>query len=333
MMRTLAVIGAGSWGTALAIACAGRAERIHLWAREGEVVEGVNQHRRNPIFLSDCPIPANVKAYPDFGDCLRGADLVLLVPPSHAMRSVLHTAGKYLHHGQLLVSATKGLEEHTHLRMSEVVRELLEREYAPRLAILSGPSFAREVALGEPAALVVASNDAAAAEAVQRHLSGGNLRLYSSQDEVGVELGASVKNVIAIAAGVCAGLGLGSNTMAALITRGLAEITRLAMAYGAKPATMAGLSGLGDLVLTCTGSLSRNRSLGMELAHGRRLQEVLGGMPMVAEGVKTTFAALDLAKQRGVEMPITEQMANVLSGRKSAPEALRELMERSLKAE
>lgn len=332
-MRRLAVLGAGSWGTALAIACAGRAGHVHLWAREGEVVDGVNRNRRNPIFLPDCPIPPNVTAFADFEHCLDGAELVLLVPPSHAMRSVVLAAAECLHEGQLLVSATKGLEESTYLRMSEVLRELLGRKFSPRLAILSGPSFAREVALGEPAALVVASSDPDAAKAAQQHLSGGNLRLYTSQDEVGVELGASVKNVIAIAAGVCAGLGLGSNTMAALITRGLAEITRLAMAYGARPATMAGLSGLGDLVLTCTGTLSRNRSLGMELARGRNLDEILAGMPTVAEGVKTTFAALALARQRGVEMPITEQMESVLAGRRSPAEALQELMERSLKAE
>lgn len=333
MMRTLAVVGAGSWGTALAIACAARAEHVSLWAREAEVVEGVNQSHRNPLFLPDCPIPPNVTAHSDFERCLDGAELVLFVPPSHAMRRVLLYAKPWLHSGQLIVSATKGLEENTHLRMSQVIRETLADHAAPRLAVLSGPSFAKEVALGEPAALVVASNDTEVASAVQERLSGSKLRLYTNQDEVGVELGASVKNVIAIAAGVCAGLGLGSNTMAALITRGLAEITRLAMAYGAKPATMAGLSGLGDLVLTCTGTLSRNRTLGIDLASGRSLDEILGGMSMVAEGVKTTFAALELAEERGVEMPITEQMANLLAGRKSASGALRELMERSLKAE
>lgn len=333
MMRTLAVVGAGSWGTALAIACADRAEHVNLWAREAGVVEGVNQDHRNPVYLPDCPIPPNVTAYSDFERCLNGAELVLFVPPSHAMRSIVLSARPWLQPGQLLVSATKGLEENTHLRMSEVIRETLAEHDAPRLAVLSGPSFANEVACGEPAALVVASSDAEVASAVQERLSGCNLRLYTNQDEVGVELGASVKNVIAIAAGVCAGLGLGSNTTAALITRGLAEITRLAMAYGAKPATMAGLSGLGDLVLTCTGTLSRNRTLGMDLASGRSLDEILGGMSMVAEGVKTTFAALELAEERGVEMPITAQMANLLAGRKSASEALRELMERSLKAE
>ena len=333
MMRKLAVIGAGSWGTALAIACAPRAEQVGLWAREANVVEGVNRERRNPVFLPECPIPRNVTAHSDFESCLDGAELVLLVPPSHAMRQIAQYAKPWLHPGQLLVSATKGLEENTHLRMSQVIRESLPEALAPRLAVLSGPSFAREVALGEPAALVVASNSEEIATAAQERLSGSNLRLYTNRDEVGVELGASVKNVIAIAAGVCTGLGLGSNTLAALITRGLAEITRLAIAYGAKPATLAGLSGMGDLVLTCNGALSRNRTLGIELASGRALPEILGGMSMVAEGVKTTFAALELARERDVEMPITAQMADLLAGRKSASEALRELMDRSLKAE
>jgi glycerol-3-phosphate dehydrogenase (NAD(P)+) len=333
MMQTLAVVGAGSWGSALAIACAGRATRVHLWAREEEVARGVNEARRNPLYLPDATIPDNVTAFTDFENCLEGAELVLLVPPSHAMRRIVLYALPWLRPDQWIVSATKGLEENSHLRMSQVIRETLQPAFAPKLAVLSGPSFAREVAQGEPAALVVASADEAVATAVQSCLSGGNLRLYTNADEVGVELGASVKNVIAIAAGVCAGLGLGSNTMAALITRGLAEITRLAMAYGANPSTMAGLSGLGDLVLTCNGALSRNRTLGLELAGGRKLDEILGGMSMVAEGVKTTFAALDLAAEKGVEMPITQQMANLLSGRKTAAEALRELMERSLKPE
>jgi glycerol-3-phosphate dehydrogenase (NAD(P)+) len=333
MMQTLAVVGAGSWGTALAIACAGRATRVHLWAREEEVARGVNEARRNPLYLAEAPIPDNVTAFTDFENCLAGAELVLLVPPSHAMRRIVLYALPWLRPDQLIVSATKGLEENSHLRMSQVIRETLQTAFAPKLAVLSGPSFAKEVANGEPAALVVASADEAVATAVQSHLSGGNLRLYTNADEVGVELGASVKNVIAIAAGVCTGLGLGSNTMAALITRGLAEITRLAMAYGANPSTMAGLSGLGDLVLTCNGTLSRNRTLGQDLASGRKLDEILGGMSMVAEGVKTTFAALDLAAEKGVEMPITQQMANLLAGRKTAAEALRELMERSLKPE
>jgi glycerol-3-phosphate dehydrogenase (NAD(P)+) len=317
MMQTLAVVGAGSWGSALAIACAGRATRVHLWAREEEVARGVNEARRNPLYLPDATIPDNVTAFTDFENCLEGAELVLLVPPSHAMRRIVLYALPWLRPDQWIVSATKGLEENSHLRMSQVIRETLQPAFAPKLAVLSGPSSA----------------DEAVATAVQSCLSGGNLRLYTNADEVGVELGASVKNVIAIAAGVCAGLGLGSNTMAALITRGLAEITRLAMAYGANPSTMAGLSGLGDLVLTCNGALSRNRTLGLELAGGRKLDEILGGMSMVAEGVKTTFAALDLAAEKGVEMPITQQMANLLSGRKTAAEALRELMERSLKPE
>lgn len=332
-MQTIAIVGAGSWGTALTIALASRTEHLHLWVREHEICESINTKRRNLAYMPDFAIPPNVKAFTDYEDSLHGAEMVILAPPSHAMRRLMLYALPWLQADSILVSATKGLEENTHLRMTEVIREVTASAFPARLAVLSGPSFAREVAAGEPAALTVASEDADIATAVQSALSGSTLRLYTSNDPIGVELGAALKNVIAIAAGVCAGLGLGSNTRAALISRGLAEITRLATAMGGKPQTLAGLAGLGDLVLTCTGELSRNRKLGIELAKGRRLDEILDGMTMVAEGVKTTFAALELAQSVGVEMPITAQMAHVLEGRRTADLALRELMERLPKSE
>ncbi len=332
-MQTLAIVGAGSWGTALAITLAPKTERLHLWVREHQVAESINSKRRNITYLPEFSIPANVHAFTDYEDCLHGAEMVVLAPPSHAMRRLMLYALPWLRADAILVSATKGLEENTHLRMSQVVSEVTSSAFTPRLAVLSGPSFAREVAAGEPAALVVASHDPEVAIAVQTALSGNPLRLYTNDDPIGVEFGASLKNVIAIAAGVCAGLGLGSNSRAALISRGLAEITRLATALGGKPQTLAGLAGLGDLVLTCTGELSRNRSLGIELAKGRNLGDILSGMTMVAEGVNTTFAALELAQAAEVEMPITAQMAQVLNGRRAAETALRELMDRLPRAE
>ncbi|MCU0226805.1 MAG: NAD(P)-dependent glycerol-3-phosphate dehydrogenase [Bryobacterales bacterium] len=327
-METLAVVGAGSWGTALAIALAPKTTRLHLWVREHEIAETINRKRRNMAYLPDFPIPSNVEAFTGYEDCLHGAEMVVLAPPSHAMRRLVLYALPWLRADAILVSATKGLEENTHARMSEVITEVTSTAFQPRLAVLSGPSFAKEVAAGEPAALVVASRDADVARTVQEALSGNPLRLYTNDDPVGVELGASLKNVIAIAAGVCAGLGLGSNPRAALVSRGLAEITRLAVAMGGKPQTLAGLAGLGDLVLTCMGDLSRNRNLGIQLAKGLALGEILNGMTMVAEGVNTTFAALELAQSVGVEMPITAQMALVLKGQRTPEAALRELMER-----
>jgi glycerol-3-phosphate dehydrogenase (NAD(P)+) len=239
----------------------------------------------------------------------------------------------YLRPSMILVSASKGLEEGTQLRTSEVMRQVLGREFDRRIAVLSGPTFAREVARGEPAAVVVASTEAAVAKAVQSAFSGPTLRLYTNDDIIGVELGAALKNVIAIGAGVCHGLGLGNNTMAALITRGLAEITRLAVAMGGKPGTLAGLAGLGDLVLTCTGDLSRNRTVGLKLARGHRLEEIIESTQMVAEGVRTTSAAVCLARKWKVEMPIAVQMHEMLENGKSPRAAIRDLMERSLKGE
>ena len=332
-MKRLAIIGGGSWGTALSIALAGRFESVRLWVYEADLAERIAATRENDVFLPGFPLPANVSATSELAAALEDADVVLSVMPSRHVRRVFREMLPHLAPGMCFVSATKGIESGTLLRMSQVVREVAGERFASRVAVLSGPTFAREVARGEPAAVVVASDDRALAESVQRAFSGPAFRLYTNDDPAGVELGAALKNVIAIAAGVCQGLGLGSNTMAALITRGLAEITRLAVAVGSKPLTLAGLAGLGDLVLTCTGELSRNRYVGIELAKGRTLADIVGSMRMVAEGVETTSAAMDLAARHGVEMPITGQVQAVLRDGKPPREALRELMERTLKGE
>ncbi|MCX7619125.1 NAD(P)H-dependent glycerol-3-phosphate dehydrogenase, partial [Tepidiforma sp.] len=287
----------------------------------------------NDVFLPGFPLTENGAQTSDLRAALEGAAIVLSVMPSDHVRRLYAEMLPWLDPRMLFVSATKGLEQGTLKRMSEVIAEVLSARFAPRIGVLSGPTFAREVARGEPAAVVISSADQELARTVQHAFSGPTLRLYTNSDPVGVELGASLKNVIAIAAGVCAGLGLGANTLAALITRGLAEIPRLAVAAGGQARTLAGLAGLGDLVLTCTGDLSRNRMVGIELGRGRALSEILAGMRMVAEGVHTTFAAAELAARLGVDMPITRQMHAVLRGEKSPRESLRELMERSLKEE
>lgn len=328
-MNDLSIIGGGSWGTALAIVLAPRFERVRLWVYERDLAERMQSLRENDVFLPGCRLPESIHVSSDLGVTLEHAGFVLSVMPSHHVRALYSRMLPYLRPSMRLVSATKGIENNTLLRMSEVITELT---HGP-VAALSGPTFAREVARGEPAAIVVSSTDAALAAEVQRAFSGPTLRLYTNSDPVGVELGAALKNVIAISAGVCSGLQLGSNTLAALITRGLAEITRLAVALGGHPRTLAGLAGLGDLVLTCNGELSRNRRVGMELAAGRTLAEITGSMRMVAEGVETARAAVDLARRHGIEMPITFQTEAILRGEKSPRDAIRELMERSLKAE
>ena len=335
MSRTtnLAIIGAGSWGTALAIVLAPRFERIRLWTHELDLAARMSDTRENDIFLPGCTLPPNVEPTGDLAAALDGAGIVLSVTPSHYARALYERMLPALHPSMLFVSATKGIENGTLFRMSQVAREVVGRRFEPRIAVLSGPTFAGEIARGEPAAVVIASDDAALASHIQAAFSGPTFRLYTNDDPVGVELGASLKNVIAIAAGVCAGLRLGSNTMAALVTRGLAEITRLAISLGGRPRTLAGLAGLGDLVLTCNGDLSRNRRVGIELAAGRALADIVGSMKMVAEGVETTRAAVDLARRESVEMPITRQMYDVLELGKPPRDAIRELMERSLKSE
>lgn len=332
-MQQIAVIGAGNWGTALSATLVNSGHRVVLWAYEPEVAESIRSRRENTLFMPGVELPAGIAATNDLGEALEGAELVVTVMPSHVCRRLFERMLPSLRPEMIFVSATKGLETDRLMRMSEVIREVVGGKFSPRLCVLSGPSFAREVMQGDPTAVVVASEDPEAARTVQQEFSSRVLRLYSSSDVAGVEIGGAVKNVIAIAAGVVEGLGLGHNPTAALITRGLAEITRLACACGAKRETLAGLAGMGDLVLTCTGELSRNRTVGVELGKGRKLPEIIGSMRMVAEGVKTTYATVALADRYGVEMPITRQVHRLLEGQASPREAIRELMERSLKKE
>jgi glycerol-3-phosphate dehydrogenase (NAD(P)+) len=337
-LTPLAILGGGSWGTALSIVLAPRFERIQLWVHEPSLATRIEAERENAVFLPGFLIPPNIHATADLALALRAASTVILVTPSHHLRSVLVQAAEHLQGPVDFVSATKGIEAASLLRMSQVIHEVLgPKSNSPatnsNVAVLSGPTFAREIAAGEPAAVVIASENHDLATRIQSSFSGPTFRLYTNSDVTGVELGAALKNVIAIAAGICQGLGLGSNAVAALITRGLAEITRLAVAMGAEPQTLAGLAGLGDLVLTCHGQLSRNRHVGIELAKGTPLQAVLASTQMVAEGVQTTFAAADLARKHSVDMPITQQMYEILQLGRSPRDGIRELMDRALKQE
>jgi glycerol-3-phosphate dehydrogenase (NAD(P)+) len=332
-MKNLAIIGAGSWGTALAIALGPRFQRIRLWVYEADLAERLRQTRVNDVYLPGFEIPRHVEPTSNFEFALDGAEIVLSVMPSHLVRNLFGQMTPFLHEEMLFVTATKGLENETLLRMSQVIRQSLEPHFAPRIAVISGPTFAREVAKFEPTALVVASEDFDLAQSVQSAFSGPAFRLYTSSDPAGVEAGGAIKNVVALGAGVLHGMGLGHNALAALITRGLAEMTRLAVALGGKPQTLSGLAGLGDLVLTCTGELSRNRQVGIELAHGHKLDEIVNSMKMVAEGIKTTHAAVDLARRHSVEVPISEQMFQMLHFGITPREAIRRLMERALKGE
>ena len=330
-MKRLAVIGGGAWGTALAIVLSPRFERVRLWVYEEDVAQRLQAERENDTYLPGVQIPENVSATSDLRIAVEEAEVVLSVMPSHHVRSVYSQMLPGLNESMVFVSATKGLEVHTILRMSEMIRSI--GGFPMQVAALSGPTFAKEVARGEPTALVVASPDDDLNRRIQAAFSGPTFRVYTSQDTIGVEIGGSIKNVIAIGSGVIHGMGFGHNVTAALITRGLAEMTRLAVVMGARAQTLAGLAGLGDLVLTCTGELSRNRMVGIELARGRKLDEIVGSTKMVAEGIKTTDAAVELARRFGVEMPITEQMYQMLYHGLSPHEAIRRLMERSLKGE
>jgi glycerol-3-phosphate dehydrogenase (NAD(P)+) len=329
----LAIIGAGGWGTALAIVLAPRFESIRLWVYEADLAERMRATRENDVYLPRIRLPDRVEIVTELPRALEGAQIVLGAVPSRYARQRYLEALPYFDPSMIFVSATKGIEKLTLLRMSEVLTEVVGQRFRPRVAVLSGPTFAREVACGEPAAVVIASTDREVAAAVQLVFSGPTFRLYTNQDPTGVELGAALKNIIAIGAGVCHGLELGNNTLAALITRGLAEITRLAVAMGGEPKTLAGLAGLGDLVLTCSGELSRNRMVGIELARGRSLQEIVGSMQMVAEGVESCDAAVALGQKFGVDLPIIQQMHAVLYSSNSPRQAVRDLMERSLKEE
>ena len=337
-MSRIAIIGAGSWGTALAVVLSRNPRhQVHLWAFEKEVAEAIRTQRVNQSFLPGFPLPKTVTAVTRIEQALSGAEFVVVAVPSQHCRSVYDQMPGSLDPKMLFVSATKGLESGTAARMTEVADAAIEGApggFRPRIGALSGPSFAREAARGDPTAITIASTDKELAATVQQEFSDPNFRVYTNEDVVGVELGGALKNIIAIAAGVCVGLGLGNNTIAALMTRGLAEITRLAVACGGQRETLAGLAGMGDLVLTCTGGLSRNRSLGVELGKGRKLPEVLAEMHgMVAEGVLTTQAARELARRRKVEMPITEQMHEILNQGKPPQEAIHELMTRPGKME
>ena len=336
-MSEIAIIGGGAWGTGLAIVLGRRgSHRVRLWAHEVDVCESINRHHVNERFLPGQRLPGSVSATHDLAIVLDDAQIIVSVMPSQHCRALFARMRPLIRPRTLIISATKGLEEGSLLRMTEVIADVLKRDdnLPPLLGALSGPSFAQEVARGDPTAITVASQSPELLSTVQQEFSDASFRVYTNSDVVGVELGGALKNIIAIAAGICDGLGLGHNSIAALITRGLAEMTRLVVACGGRSETMSGLAGLGDLVLTCTGGLSRNRSVGVELGRGKKLPEIIAGMHgMVAEGVFTTIAAVGLAHARGIEMPITEQMHAILHKGKSPKEALHELMTRTGKSE
>lgn len=325
-MSRIAVLGAGAWGTALAISLARRGgHEIILWSHSAPLAEQLNDLGENLPYLPGFTLPAGIDVTSDLPAAIFEADILLCVTPSQHLRRVVAHIAPLLTRDQIILSASKGLEESTNLRMSQVVAAITSN----RCAVLSGPSFAQEVAAGIPTAIVVAASQPSLAHIIQRDFSSPTLRIYTNDDVAGVELGGALKNVIALATGVVQGLNLGHNSSAAVITRGIAEITRLAIACGGHRQTLSGLAGLGDLVLTCTGSLSRNRSVGIELGRGRQLPDILAGMHgKVAEGIRSTGAALQLASRYGVEMPITEQMNAILHGNKPPREAIRDLMSR-----
>ena len=331
MTNAVGVLGSGSWGTALAVHLAQVGHEVRLWARDPQLAADMSRERVNAAYLPGITLPANLQPTSAVADAVDGASVLVVAVPSHGLRSVARAAQPFVRGDAILVSAAKGLEAGSLLRMTEVIRE--EVPGAADVVALSGPSFAAEFARGLPTALVVAAGSSVAVELVQDEFRSTSVRLYGSGDVVGVEIGGALKNIIAIAAGVVEGLGLGHNALAALITRGLAEVTRLAVALGAQRETLSGLAGLGDLVLTCTGDLSRNRRVGIELARGRSLDDILSHTRMVAEGVRTTHAALELAARCGVELPIAAQMADVFAGRKDPQAAIRELMGRRQKLE
>lgn len=334
-MSRIAILGAGSWGTALAIVLSrsSRSHQIAVWVHDRSLAASIQSDRENRTYLPGHPIPAHARITHDIGEAVADAEIVLGVTPSAHTRHVYAAAASHISGRTTFVSATKGLEPTTHKRASQVLAEVIPAAIESRVAILSGPSFAAEVARGEPTAVVVASHDPGLATHIQEEFAAPNFRLYTNDDVLGIELAGAMKNVIAIAAGVCQGLGLGTNPLAALITRGLAEMSRLSIALGAKPETMSGLAGLGDLVLTCTGALSRNQHVGIELGKGRALGEIIGEMRMVAEGVGTTAALLALAAENNLELPITTQVEAILHRGKSPKEAIRAIMDRPQRKE
>ena len=327
----IAILGAGGWGTALAVHLVRAGHDAWLWGRDPSLIDELRARRANAVYLPDITFPPRLHVTADLGEALGGADLIVAAVPSHGMREVLRRAAPYIQANAIVVSAAKGLEQDSLFRPSQIVQQELDDRV--RVGVLSGPSFASEMARELPTAVCIASRDVGVVDRVQSDFRSSSFRLYGSSDVVGVEIGGALKNVIAIAAGMAEGLGLGQNAQAGLITRGLAEIARLACAMGAQRDTLAGLTGLGDLVLTCTGTLSRNRHVGTELARGRSLRDVLTSMKMVAEGVRTTDAALALGQRHDVELPIAAQVAELIAGRKDARSALYDLMLRPQRAE
>ena len=329
-MKHLAIVGAGSWGTALAIALSARFRTIRMWTRSLEQAEEISATRENRRYLPGFRLAGNIGISSDLESAIAHAEIILLAVPSAYLRHTLQMMRPHLSDGSVFVSATKGIEQGTLCRMSDVIAQALQLESRAKVAVLSGPTFAAEIASNEPAAVVIASESSTLATHIQQSFATRELRLYTTSDVTGVEIGGALKNVVAIGAGVCNGLGLGSNSVAALVTRGLAEITRLAVAVGGEARTLSGLAGLGDLVLTATGDTSRNRSVGVELGKGRKLDQILAGMTAVAEGVPTCRAAYQLAEQRNVDLPIVSKMYDVLYAAKPPRQAIRELMERPL---
>ena len=329
----VSVLGAGAWGTALAKALADKGFPTKVWALGEDLASSINQARENKRYLPGFKLPENLTATADLAESLDGAELTVLVVPSHAMREVTLKAKALIPQNSIICSASKGIENETLMLMSDVLRDTLGDEAVPRLTYLSGPSFAKEVAAGMPTAVVVAGKDAAVTKTCQRAWATDKLRVYSSDDVVGVEMGGALKNVIAIAAGAIDGLGFGYNSRAGMNTRGHFEIGLLATKLGGNPLTVAGLSGMGDLVLTCTGDLSRNRTVGIELGKGRKLPEILAGLGHVAEGVKTTKSAYDLSVREKVEMPITHEVFRVLYEQKDPRQAVVDIMTRELRSE
>ena len=328
----ITVVGAGAWGTALSALLARKGHKVTIWSYEPEIAESINQRHLNP-YLSDVSLPEGLRAETDLAQAVRGANMVLSASPSQFVRSVMGEAAGDLADGALIVSASKGIELGSLLCMDQVLDGVLPEAHMRRFCALSGPSFAREVAAGSPTAVVVAGRTEEAAEQAQHIFQTPYFRVYTNTDVAGVELGGALKNVMALAAGITAGLGYGHNTMAALITRGLAEMTRLGVAMGAEAATFSGLAGMGDLVLTCTGALSRNRTVGFRLGQGESLDEILADMTAVAEGVKTAAAVHELAGRHGVEMPIVEQVYQIMNEDKNPADALKALMLRDPKPE
>jgi glycerol-3-phosphate dehydrogenase (NAD(P)+) len=332
-MMNVAVLGAGAWGTALAKVLADKQNPTTIWSHRREVADTINEQHVNSRYLPSAELPANLRATVDLEEALTGAELVVVVIPSHGLRAVMRDARQHVPANALLCSASKGIENDTLMLMSDVLLDELGHAVQHRLTYLSGPSFAKEVAARMPTTVVIAGTSERETEVVQHSFATDRFRTYASPDVMGVEIGGALKNVIAIAAGVADGLGYGHNTRAGLITRGLAEIGRLAARKGANPLTLAGLAGMGDLVLTCTGELSRNRTVGIELGKGRKLGDILATLGHVAEGVKTTKSAFDLSNKLGVDMPITAEVFKILYEDKAPQQAVVDLMTRALSKE